>query len=70
VDSPIVDSIRQNYRPMREPSDSFEIALLCLTKICFKCIGSLSHWTITNINLLLVQNNSLNDLLKPEVGYI
>jgi len=58
-----VDSIGQNYRPMRQRSDSFEIALLCLTKICLKTIGSLSHRTITNINILLITSNSLNDLL-------
>ena len=55
TDSPIVDSIGQNYRPMRQRSDSFEIALLCLTKICFESIGSPSHRTITNINLLLTR---------------
>ena len=46
------------------------IALLFLREICSKSIGSPSHWTITNINSLLVKINSLNDLLKSEVGYI
>jgi len=63
TDSPIVDSIGQSYRPMRYRSDSFEMELLCLSKICLKTVGSSSHRTMTNINLLLIKSNSLNYLL-------
>ena len=60
-----VDSIGQNYRPMRQRSDSFEIALLCLTKICLKTIGSLSHRTITNIHCQFPCSHYLLHCLRP-----
>jgi len=46
TDSPIINSIGQNYWPMRYQSDSFEIALLCLTKNSFRSIRSTSHQTV------------------------
>jgi len=77
TDSPIVNSIGENYRPMRQRRDSFEIAAVIDKDLRSDVVinpfgkalqnfsekGSFTPRTITNINLLLVKNNSSYDLL-------